>query len=116
MRSVMNRRIYVHAKHGGRRLISIVVLVSLWLTASSSAHPDSAYEIMKKVDRQVRTSSDQHRGSLEVYERNGKKLKKSWRVRPKGFCNESKILVRFHRTPGGKGGGVAVHRPGGGPH
>ncbi|HEY3128727.1 MAG TPA: outer membrane lipoprotein-sorting protein [Acidobacteriota bacterium] len=70
---------------------------------------------MQKVDRQVRTSSDQHNGSLEVYDRNGKMLKKSWRSRRKGFGGDSKILVRFTSPPEVKGVGLLIIGHGRGP-
>ncbi len=84
------------------------VFVSLLFAFSISARADSAYEIMKKVDQQLRTSSEQHSGNLEVYDRNGKVLKKSWQSRRKGFGGDSKILVRFTSPPEVKGVGLLI--------
>ncbi|MBI3940473.1 MAG: outer membrane lipoprotein-sorting protein [Acidobacteria bacterium] len=63
---------------------------------------------MERVDQQARCSSRQYTGSLEVYDRGGKVLRKAWLSRRKGFGGESRSLVRFTSPPEVRGVGLLV--------
>jgi outer membrane lipoprotein-sorting protein len=82
--------------------------VLLILAAGISARAQSAQEIMQKVDQQARSASEQYTGNLEVYDRGGKMLKKSWETWRKGFGGDSRALVRFTSPPEVKGVGLLL--------
>lgn len=68
--------------------------------------PDRALEIMREVERRQRAETRVNDGALEVIDKKGKVLHKSWRVWAEGHSGESKILVRFIAPPEVSGVGL----------
>src|SRR5262245_7152147 len=88
--------------------IRVVLLAAVLASSGSSALAQSARQIMQQVDQQARSTSQQYIGNLEVVDKSGKALRKSWRSWRKGFGGDSRGLVRFSSPPEVKGVGLLV--------
>ncbi len=82
-------------------IATVIILVSV------KAHAQNrALEIMRELERRQRTESQSNLGAIEVTDRKGKVLNKSWRFTREGNRGSSKIMVRFLSPPEVRGVGL----------
>ena len=90
---------------GAARALPSAVLL-LMIAAPGLCAENRALEIMREVERRQRTESQSNLGAIEVVDRKGKVLNKSWRFYREGNRGRSRILVRFEAPPEVRGVGL----------
>ncbi len=94
------------------KCLSAASAVAFWIAAamilvSVKANAENrALEIMREVELRQRTESQSSLGAIEVTDRKGRVLKKSWRFTREGNRGSSRIMVRFLSPPEVRGVGL----------